>query len=85
MKAILAKNPELINKPITKDSKHTLLMRAVFSASIEAVEFVLGEGADVNVITPKGETALTIAVRKNKIEIVKILLNKGADVNTENK
>jgi hypothetical protein len=31
----------MINKPITKDTKHTLLMRAAFSTNLQSVEFVL--------------------------------------------
>ncbi len=44
----------MLNKPITKDTKHTLLMRAVFSANINSVQFMLNKGADVNAVTPKG-------------------------------
>lgn len=44
----------MLNKPITKDTKHTLLMRAVFSTNANSVQFMLDKGADVNVVTPKG-------------------------------
>lgn len=66
MDEILKKYPDALNKPITKDTKHTLLMRAAFSASFESVKFVLQKGADPNVITAKGQTALTIAIQKNQ-------------------
>lgn len=42
-------------------------MRAVFSANVQSVQYVLGRAPDVNVMTPKGETALTIAIQKNQI------------------
>lgn len=80
----MAKHPDMIDKPITKDTKHTLLMRAVFSTNVNSVQYVLGKGADVNVVTGKGETALTIAIQKNQMEIINILLDKGANVNTFN-
>lgn len=38
---LLKKYPDMINKPITKDTKHTLLMRAAFSTNLQSVEFVL--------------------------------------------
>ena len=42
-------------------------MRAVFSTNVNSVQFMLEKGADVNAVTPKGETALTIAIQKNQI------------------
>lgn len=54
MDEILAKAPDTLNKPITKDTKHTLLMRAAFSANVQSVQYVLGKGPDVNIMTPKG-------------------------------
>lgn len=52
--AILDKHPDLLNKPLTKDTKHTLLMRAAFSACLQSVEYVLNKGANPNIMTPKG-------------------------------
>jgi hypothetical protein len=34
---ILTKYPDLLEKPITKDTKHNLLMRAVFSMNLNSV------------------------------------------------
>lgn len=67
---ILAQNPELLEKPITKDTKHTLLMRAAFIASPELVNFILEKNPNVNATAPNGDTALSIAVRRNNFEIV---------------
>jgi ankyrin repeat protein len=54
-------------------------MRAAFSACPESVDFVLSKGANPNIVTPKGETALTISISKNQYEIVQKLIEKGAD------
>lgn len=51
---ILAKHPEVIDKPITKDTKHTLLMRAAFKADKEAVDLLLSRKANPSIVTPKG-------------------------------
>ena len=45
----------------------------------------MSKDPDVNIVTPRGETALSIAVKKNKLEIVKLLIEKGADVKHRNK
>ena len=44
----------MINKPITKDTKHTLLMRAAYGTNLLGTEFLLQKGADPNIVTPKG-------------------------------
>lgn len=51
---ILAKHPDLIDKPITKDTKHTLLMRAAFKADKEGIDLLLNKKANPNIVTPKG-------------------------------
>lgn len=56
-------------------------MQAVFNANLESVNYVLSKGANVNAQTPKGETALVLAIKKNKLAIVKKLVEAGADVN----
>lgn len=38
-------------------------------------------GADVNLVSERGETALISATRKNHVEMVRFLLSKGADPN----
>lgn len=45
-------------------------MRAAFTGNPDTVDFILKKNPNVNAATPKGETALSIAVRKNKLEIV---------------
>lgn len=49
-------------------------MRATFTLNYQSVLYVLGKGANPNIMTPRGETALTIAIKKNKIQIVKKLI-----------
>lgn len=55
-------------------------MRAVYLGDMNSVDFVLSKKPNVNAATPKGETALTLAVKKNKIAIAERLIEKGANV-----
>ena len=59
-------------------------MRAAFNSKEESVEYLLSKGADVNTVTPKGDTALGIAVKRKNLNIVKLLIEKGADPNYRN-
>lgn len=81
---MLTKYPQLKEKPITKDTKQTPLMRATFNCSIDMVNFLIKEGVDVNAVSPKGQTALSYAVKKNKLQIVKTLIQNGANPNIVN-
>ena len=45
---------------------------------------MLSKEPDVNAVTPKGETALGIAVKRKNLNIVKLLIEKGADPNYKN-
>lgn len=52
----------------------------------EIAEWFLQNGANVNAVDPKGNTALYYAVkRKHPDEVIKMLLKFGADMNHENK
>ncbi len=47
---------------------------------MQLIELLLNLKADVNYITPKGETALSIAIKRNHIKVVAELIEAGADV-----
>ncbi len=46
---------------------------------VEVVRFCLGQGEDVNRVTPYGESALRIASRLGRFDVVQVLLDAGAD------
>ncbi len=63
------------------DEAATKLLRAAHKGQLDAVEFLLREGVDVNAkYKHGGTTALIFAAAKGHAEIVKMLLDKGADV-----
>ena len=75
---ILAKNPELLDRPITKETKHTLLMRAASISDPQLVNFILEKNPNINATATNGDTALSIAVRRNNLEIVQRLVERGS-------
>jgi ankyrin repeat protein len=50
-------------------------------AALEIIEMLLGSGADPNVISLDGETALNLAVGVDDVSLAKLLVENGADIN----
>jgi len=57
------------------------LFLAAGEGNLEAVRYLLDEGADVNAREKLGDTALTEATYYGRFEVVKELLFRGADLN----
>lgn len=57
----------------------TALYDAVISDRIEAVRFLIRQGADLNKTSVNGYTPLTAAIEKNNIPIFDLLMDAGAD------
>ena len=62
----------------------TPLEAAVSSNHLKAATAMIKAGANVNTVTPGGNTALFLAVRSRNAEAVTLLLAAGADVNAVN-
>jgi ankyrin repeat protein len=62
----------------------TPLIYAATGGQDAVVAYLLGEGANVNAVSPNGTSALMMAVREGKGSTVKLLLARGADVNLRN-
>jgi len=68
--------------PDSKDSDgRTPLMFAVIDDKIELVDFLIQNGADVNVQDNNGFSPLHFAAQDFRVEAAKSLLNKNAEVN----
>ncbi|XP_042318446.1 ankyrin repeat domain-containing protein 60 [Sceloporus undulatus] len=59
------------------------LLITVRRGNLEAVEFLLQNGADLKRKTPLGRTALHVAATSDQIDCIDILLNYGAKFNQE--
>lgn len=60
-------------------ASRTPLIAAIDGRDLSAARVLLDEGADVNVRTPDGSTALHAAVQNDDVEAVDLLLAAGAD------
>lgn len=68
--------------PVIKISNNA----ATLSANIEQLQFLVKNGADLNIKNNQGYTPLMLAVIKNNIDMVRALLDVGADTSvTDNK
>lgn len=66
----------------------TALMIAASASNLAVVTYLLGKGADINLVDNYGNTALIIGVYNNlynSYEIVKYLIDEKADVSIKNK
>jgi ankyrin repeat protein len=70
-----------VNRQFLTEDNTTCLMGVSAVGAVEAVEFLLQAGADPNLETIQGHTALRFAVNGGHVEVVRLLIESGADVN----
>lgn len=63
-----------------EDNNKTVLMYAVWVGNEEAVEFLIGKGADVNAADAGGATALHLAIWKDRTNMALYLMKHGASI-----
>lgn len=63
----LNKYPQLINEPMTKDSKVLPLCRAVWRGNMEMVRLLIDKGASINQVSELGETAALMAAKRDRL------------------
>ena len=63
--------------------QNAALVQAAKDGNLQAVQTALANGADVDMKTTHGTTALYMASSHGHREVVKLLLEKGADVNVK--
>lgn len=81
---VLKKNPSFIN--IKDETGKTLLINAILTNNINMVNFLLTNGADINMPDDEyGITPIMYATREGFEEIFFLLLNSGADPNIKSK
>jgi len=63
---------------------YTPLMQSAGNNALPAVQFLLSHGADPNIHTGRGTTALMLAAQKANADVVRYLLDHGADIHARN-
>lgn len=69
----------------SEDRGYSALMDAASTGSLELVEFLLKRGANPNLKSKDGQTALIIAVGRNDVALCQRLLEAGADASMTDK
>jgi len=76
----LQKNPETVNA-LSEDGYSALMMAVVWGQrnQTEIINLLLDKGADINLATPAGKTALHLAAQYAAPSLVEFLLSRNAD------
>ena len=82
LQQMVAAHPELVNARDTKG--FTPLILAAYNEQPQIVDFLLGNGADIEAQDAAGNTALMGVCFKGYKDIAKKLMESGADVNARN-
>ena len=82
LKMISAELPKLMSE--RDDKGFTPLIVAAYYDQLEAVKFLVEQGADVNAQDSGGNTALMGVAFKNYIDVAHYLIDSGADINIKN-
>ncbi|XP_067135930.1 ankyrin repeat and SOCS box protein 1-like [Centruroides vittatus] len=85
----LDKLTELLSEPERKQCINrrvrpfgaTPIRLAATSGSYSCIEYLIENGADVEIVDVKGQTPLFVAVQKNFVDCARLLLENGADPN----
>ncbi|MDQ7824145.1 MAG: ankyrin repeat domain-containing protein [Candidatus Eremiobacteraeota bacterium] len=85
VKALLAKNPKLVNGKGKSSGGWTALMAAARADHKDIVLYLLSKGADINAVSDEGLTLLIDAASFGKTEMAALFLSRGAAVNAKDR
>ncbi|NIM90963.1 MAG: DUF3471 domain-containing protein [Candidatus Aminicenantes bacterium] len=83
VKTILAQDPSRLNA--TDQDNYTPLHWACMRAHWNIVKYLIGKGADLNVIGGDGGSPVNWAAHHDNVEIIKLMVERGAKLNNRNK
>lgn len=70
---------------ISKDRGYSPVMDAVWKSSLDIVDLLIKLGADLNIVSNDGQTALIVATGASNPRICELLVKNGADPNFKDK
>jgi len=73
-----------VNDPRSPKGRTPLMVACAYWSGMNMVELLVDKGADVNITSTDGTTALMLAASLEKIEVVNYLLAHGANVAAKN-
>ena len=79
LNGLIKANPDLVNR--ADREKNTPMHLAASRGHVEAVEFLLKNGANLNAADSTGMTPLHVAAKQGFGEVVKLLLSREPDLN----
>ena len=82
IKAIIRSDPIKINEK--NEDGNTFLHIAVHEGDIDIAQYLVSQGADINVKDILDQTPLQIAISEANVELAKYLISNGADVDAKN-
>lgn len=82
VKRILARDPSRVND--LDDEKYTPLHWACIRAHWDVAEYLIEQGAELNLLGGDGGSPLNWAAHHDNVEIVETLLSGGAELNVQN-
>lgn len=82
VKAKLEQNPTWLNKQDRWNGLTPLMEALMSTVGTRVAKFLIEKGADLNIVSKNGDTALLLA---RHFETIKLLVEKGVDVNVKNK
>ncbi|XP_057809485.1 uncharacterized protein LOC131023870 isoform X2 [Salvia miltiorrhiza] len=68
---------------VLTDKEDSPLMLAAKAEKVNIVKYLISKGAEVQMSSDKGFTALHYAVQKGNLELMELLLKSGADIDAE--
>jgi ankyrin repeat protein/L-ascorbate metabolism protein UlaG (beta-lactamase superfamily) len=81
--SLIAKNPALLNSKTVTGS--TPLHVAVMRGHKKLMEYLIGEGANIDALDKEGRTPLICAIMSRKADLAHTLVKRGADVTIKSK
>lgn len=83
VKQVLQKEPELMDCYFDNEKTSTPITKAISMGSLKIVEYLIEQGADLDIKLNTGEGALTKAAKHGRIQIMQQLLEAPINIHTE--